>query len=92
VNLGNPREFTIRQLAEEILVITGSRSTIVHQPPPADDPRQRQPDITLAKAVLGWTPAVSLKEGLEKTVAYFDHMLSGTIEELRIASRNASFA
>jgi UDP-glucuronate decarboxylase len=90
VNLGNPREFTVRDLAEEILSITGSRSKIVHQPLPADDPRQRQPDITLAKAVLGWAPAVTLKEGLEKTVAYFDCMLSGTVEELKVATRNGS--
>ena len=92
VNLGNPREFSVRQLAEEILAITGSRSTIVHRPLPADDPRQRQPDIALAKTVLGWTPTVSLKEGLERTVAYFDHMLSGTVEELGVASRNAAIA
>lgn len=63
VNLGNPCEFTVRQLAEKILAITGSRSKIVHQPLPADDPRQRQPDITLAKAVLGWTPKITLDEG-----------------------------
>jgi UDP-glucuronate decarboxylase len=92
VNLGNPQEFTVRQLAEEILAITGSRSTIVHRPLPADDPRQRQPDIALAKTVLGWTPTVSLKEGLERTVGYFDHMLSGTVEELGVASRNAAIA
>jgi UDP-glucuronate decarboxylase len=92
VNLGNPLEFAVMHLAEEILAITGSRSKIVRQPLPADDPRQRQPDITLAKAVLGWTPAVSLKDGLEKTVAYFDRMLSGTIEELRVGSRSASTA
>jgi UDP-glucuronate decarboxylase len=92
VNLGNPREFTMRQLAEEILAITGSRSTIVHKPLPADDPRQRQPDITVAKAVLGWAPAVSLRKGLERTVAYFDRMLSGTVGELRVALRNAAIA
>ena len=76
----------MRQLAEEILTITGSRSTIVHKPLPADDPKQRQPDIALAKVVLGWAPAVPLREGLEKTVAYFDRMLSGTVEELRVVS------
>jgi UDP-glucuronate decarboxylase len=58
----------------------------VHQPLPADDPKQRQPDITLAKAVLGWRPKTSLDEGLEKTIAYFDKMLSGTVEELRVVS------
>jgi UDP-glucuronate decarboxylase len=92
VNLGNPQEFTVRQLAEEILAITGSRSTIAHRPLPADDPRQRQPNIALAKAVLGWTPTVPLKEGLERTVAYFDRMLSGTVEEFRRASRAAAIA
>jgi UDP-glucuronate decarboxylase len=81
VNLGNPGEFSIRQLAEKILSITGSRSKIVHQPLPADDPRQRQPDIGLATQVLGWVPKVSLDDGLEKTIAYFDQMLSGTVEE-----------
>jgi UDP-glucuronate decarboxylase len=92
VNLGNPQEFTVRQLAEEILAITGSRSTIAHQPLPADDPRQRQPNIALAKAILGWTPTVQLKEGLERTVAYFDRMLSGTVEEFRRTSRAAAIA
>jgi UDP-glucuronate decarboxylase len=87
VNLGNPCESTVRQLAEQILEITGSRSAIVHKPRPADDPRQRQPDITLARAVLDWSPAVHLKEGLQKTVAYFDRMLSGTVEEFSLASR-----
>ena len=92
LNLGNPREFAIRQLAEEVLAVTGSRSTIVYQPLPADDPRQRQPDITLASAVLGWAPDIHLREGLEKTVAYFDRMLSGTVEEFNTASRNAAIA
>ena len=85
VNLGNPGEFTIKQLAEEVLAITGSRSAIVYQPLPADDPRQRQPDITLARRVLGWAPHVHLREGLENTVAYFDRRLSGTVEEFNTA-------
>jgi UDP-glucuronate decarboxylase len=85
VNLGNPCEFTIRELAEKILAITGSRSKIIHQPLPADDPRQRQPDISLATEVLGWTPRVSLEVGLERTTTYFDRMLSGTVEELSVA-------
>ena len=85
VNLGNPGEFTIKQLAEEVLAITGSRSAIVYQPLPADDPRQRQPDITLARRVLGWAPDVHLREGLENTVAYFDRRLSGTVEEFNTA-------
>lgn len=87
VNIGNPGEFSMRQLAEKVLAITGSRSKIVHQPLPADDPRQRQPDITLATDALGWVPRVSLEEGLERTIAYFDQMLSGTVEELKVVSR-----
>ncbi len=76
VNLGNPGEFTILELAEKILQMTGSRSKIVHLPLPEDDPVQRQPDITLAKKLLDdWQPAVSLEEGLEKTIAYFDNLL-----------------
>jgi UDP-glucuronate decarboxylase len=83
INLGNPREFTMRQLANEILAVTGSRSKIVYQPLPRDDPRQRQPDISLANEVLEWAPKVSLEDGLERTIAYFDRMLSGTVGELK---------
>jgi UDP-glucuronate decarboxylase len=86
VNLGNPREFSMRELAEKILAITGSRSKTVHLPLPADDPRQRQPDIGLATEVLGWVPRMSLEDGLEKTIAYFDRILSGTVEELKVVS------
>jgi UDP-glucuronate decarboxylase len=86
INLGNPREFTMGQLADEILAITGSRSKIVYQPLPRDDPRQRQPDISLANEVLEWAPKVSLEEGLERTIAYFDRMLSGTVGELKALS------
>jgi UDP-glucuronate decarboxylase len=86
VNLGNPREFSMRELAEKILAITGSRSKIVHLPLPADDPRQRQPDIGLATEVLGWVPRVPLEDGLERTIAYFDRILSGTVEELKVVS------
>ena len=71
VNLGNPNEFTILQLAERIIALTGSRSTLVRLPLPEDDPRQRQPDISLAKAQLGWAPKVELDEGLAATIAYF---------------------
>jgi UDP-glucuronate decarboxylase len=72
VNLGNPREFTIRELAELILKMTGSKSRIINLPLPQDDPVQRKPDITLAKKILdGWTPSVSLEEGLERTIDYF---------------------
>ena len=71
VNLGNPQEFTIIELAQTIIRLTGSRSKIVFQPRPSDDPAQRKPDISLAGEVLGWQPRVALKEGLEKTIAYF---------------------
>lgn len=71
VNLGNPNEFTMRQLAEQVIALTGSKSTVVHLPLPADDPRQRQPDISLAQEKLGWTPKVELAEGLQHTIAYF---------------------
>ena len=71
INIGNPGEFTIRQLAELIVSLTGSRSKLVHRPLPPDDPRQRKPDITLAADILHWKPAVTLREGLEKTIAYF---------------------
>lgn len=75
VNLGNPDEFTIRQLAELAIELTGSSSKLVFHDLPSDDPRQRQPDITLARDVLGWEPKVALRDGLAKTVAYFEHML-----------------
>jgi UDP-glucuronate decarboxylase len=71
INLGNPREFTIAELAERVIALTGSKSTIVNRPLPVDDPRQRQPDISLAGAKLGWEPTVHLDEGLGRTVAYF---------------------
>lgn len=71
VNLGNPEEYTIRQLAEEILALTGSASPLVPGPLPADDPRQRCPDIRQAQERLGWSPAVPLREGLARTIAYF---------------------
>ena len=76
VNLGNPNEFTIRQLAEKVIALTGSRSKIESRPLPADDPRQRQPDISLARSVLKWTPKTQLEEGLKKTIAYFDATLA----------------
>jgi UDP-glucuronate decarboxylase len=76
VNLGNPGEFTMIELAEAIRDITGSRSPLVHLPLPQDDPRQRQPDISLAKSVLGWEPKVSLHDGIKPTIAYFDEFLA----------------
>jgi UDP-glucuronate decarboxylase len=71
VNVGNPYEFTILQLAEKIISLCNSSSKIVWQPLPSDDPMQRQPDITLAKSKLGWEPKVQLEEGLVKTIEYF---------------------
>jgi UDP-glucuronate decarboxylase len=76
INLGNPNEFTIRQLAEQVIELTGSRSRLVHLPLPADDPMQRQPDISLAREKLGWEPVVPLGEGLKKTISYFDTLLT----------------
>ena len=76
VNLGNPVEFTIRQLAEQVIALTGSRSELVHKPLPADDPMQRKPDITLAREKLGWNPDIQLQDGLVKTIAYFRNLLS----------------
>ncbi len=71
VNLGNPGEFTIKQLAEMVIEMTQSKSKLIYQPLPQDDPKQRKPDISLAKKELDWEPVVPLKEGLEKTVEYF---------------------
>jgi UDP-glucuronate decarboxylase len=71
VNLGNPGEFTIRELAEKTLAMIGSKSKLINQPLPEDDPRQRQPDISLAKEKLGWEPVIKLDEGLQKTIEYF---------------------
>jgi UDP-glucuronate decarboxylase len=71
INIGNPGEFTIRQLAELVVELTGSSSKLVYRPLPPDDPRQRRPDITKAKEVLGWVPTVQLREGVERTIQYF---------------------
>ena len=76
VNLGNPGEFTMIELAEAIRDLTGSRSPLVHQPLPQDDPRQRRPDISLAKSVLGWEPKVPLRDGLKPTIAYFERPMN----------------
>jgi len=76
LNLGNPGEFTIRELAEKVIDLTGSKSKLIFKPLPVDDPLQRQPDIRLAKKVLKWEPKVPLKAGLERTIVYFDKLLS----------------
>jgi len=78
VNIGNPGEFTMLELAEMVLRLTGSRSKISFKPLPSDDPKQRRPDISLAKQALDWEPKVSLEEGLVKTIAYFRHLLAAS--------------
>lgn len=75
INCGNPDEFTILQLAEAVIDLTGTRSKIVHRPKPQDDPRQRRPDISKAQDVLKWTPKTKLRDGLKPTIAYFDDLL-----------------
>jgi UDP-glucuronate decarboxylase len=76
INIGNPNEFTIRELATKVIEMTGARSELVEQPLPADDPKQRRPDISVAKEVLGWEPKIQLDQGLERTVDYFSRMRS----------------
>jgi UDP-glucuronate decarboxylase len=71
INIGNPYEFTILQLAELVIELTNSKSKIVFSPLPSDDPKQRKPDISLAREILGWTPSIELREGLEKSIPYF---------------------
>ncbi|HEY6125550.1 MAG TPA: UDP-glucuronic acid decarboxylase family protein [Steroidobacteraceae bacterium] len=75
INTGNPGEFTMLELAQQVIEITNSKSKIIHQPLPQDDPKQRRPDITKAKKHLNWEPKVQLKEGLTRTVAYFDELI-----------------
>ena len=75
-NLGNPNEFTIRQLAEKVIAMTGSKSKIIEKPLPSDDPTQRQPDIGLARSKLGWEPDIQLEQGLVQTIAYFQQLLT----------------
>ncbi len=75
INLGNPEEFTIKELAEKIIELTGASSKIIYKELPADDPTRRRPDITKAKSILKWEPGIPLKEGLEKTIAYFEKII-----------------
>jgi UDP-glucuronate decarboxylase len=75
INLGNPGEFTMLELAEKVIALTGSRSELVFRPLPQDDPRQRKPDISKADSKLGWAPKQNLAQGLEKTISYFDQLL-----------------
>jgi UDP-glucuronate decarboxylase len=76
VNIGNPAEFTMRDLADKVLRLTGSKSRLVNQPLPQDDPKQRKPDIALATSKLGWKPVVSLEDGLKETISYFKKLLA----------------
>jgi UDP-glucuronate decarboxylase len=78
INIGNPNEFTIRELAELVIELTGTKAKLISAPLPSDDPRQRQPDITKARKILDWEPKTQLREGLIKTIAYFDELLSST--------------
>jgi UDP-glucuronate decarboxylase len=77
VNIGNPVDFTMLELAENVIKLTGSKSKIIHEALPSDDPKQRKPDITLARKHLGWEPKVPLTEGLKETIAYFRAYLEG---------------
>jgi UDP-glucuronate decarboxylase len=85
INIGNPHEIPVSELAQRVVDITGSSSRIVHRPLPQDDPLQRCPDITLAKNVLGWQPTVELDSGLRKTAAYFGQLLAESRERDRQA-------
>jgi UDP-glucuronate decarboxylase len=85
INLGNPKEFTILELASLVIELTGSRSRIVHRQRPQDDPRQRRPDISKANDLLAWAPKIELKEGLMRTIQYFDELLSNATVKASIA-------
>jgi UDP-glucuronate decarboxylase len=88
INIGNPGEFTIHELAAGVLQLTGSSSRLVFKPLPMDDPKQRQPDIGLARQVLGWEPQMQLADGLGKTIAYFrDRLLTQQIADLAALAR-----
>jgi UDP-glucuronate decarboxylase len=89
INIGNPQEFAILELATAVIELTGSRSRIVHRPLPQDDPRQRSPNIAQAQQVLGWKPHTNLKEGLKRTIAYFDALLGN--EEVRPLIKQQQF-
>jgi len=78
VNFGNPQEYSILELGQRILKLTGSKSKIVFEPLPQDDPERRQPDISLAGEILGWSPKVTLEEGLPKAIEYFDNLLQSS--------------
>ena len=89
INIGNPHEITVRTLAEMVVDLSGSRSSLVFRPLPADDPRQRCPDITQAQQVLAWQPRVQLQDGLRRTIEYFDRLLSEGGEQYALADASA---
>lgn len=76
MNLGNPGEFTIKELAEQVITLTGSSSELIYKDLPQDDPLQRCPDITLAKDIIDWQPKIALADGLKRTIAHFQHLIS----------------
>jgi UDP-glucuronate decarboxylase len=89
MNIGNPTEFTILELASQVIDLVGSRSRIIHRPLPENDPKQRQPDISRAQDLLGWKPSVTLKDGLSRTIAYFDRLLSNQDLRTQVAKETA---
>jgi len=89
INIGNPTEFTMLELASLVIELTGTKSRIVHRPLPQDDPRQRRPDISKANAKLGWTPQTQLREGLTRTIAYFEKTLTDETVRPFVAQNNA---
>jgi UDP-glucuronate decarboxylase len=92
MNLGNPGEFTIKELAEVVLELTGSKSKLAFLPLPQDDPKQRKPDITFAQERLKWQPAIALREGLLDTIDYFERLLSSGAEPALNGARSAARA
>ena len=90
VNLGNPAEFTIKELAEQIISLTGSRSRLEHRPLPEDDPKQRCPDIRRARELLNWQPRVQLEAGLVRTIAYFEALLTREFQKKRKLVKKAA--
>ena len=89
MNIGNPTEFTILELASQVIDLVGSRSRIIHRPLPENDPKQRQPDISQAQDLLGWKPTIALKDGLTHTIAYFDRLLSNQDLRAQVAKETA---
>jgi UDP-glucuronate decarboxylase len=92
LQVGNPKEFTISELASLVIELTGSRSRIAHRPRPQDDPRQRRPDISKANDLLAWAPKIELKEGLSRTIKYFEDLLSDATVKASIASDQSAEA